>query len=265
MDMCMCRSVLVLLMSVLVRGSSHTCLEELNWVPSSSYSNKKFDGTAKVSKTIKSTLECISFCIFSGNKVSVIYDKTDQWCTCHNLPLSSLTLANAQDAVAFGETSLPADAVDTWISTIIRESSHFSSWVSSYPATKMKGPPDFYPSYGNTQNAWCPGDRDSNQYVELGIPEAIYIAEIHIYEVFWAGGVESVSIRDSNSKWIVVWSTTTFLKLEKSRIFIPAFIPPDFKSNAIRIDLGLGATGEWSEFDAVRVVGSRTRRRINLV
>ncbi|XP_048238872.1 uncharacterized protein LOC124148171 [Haliotis rufescens] len=265
MDMHMYSTIVGLMMTMVVHGSTGTCLEDLNWTPSSSYSNKKFSGAVKVSQTVSGKLACISFCIFSGTKVAIVYDKTDQRCTCHNLPLSSLTLVDAPGAVAMGKTTLPADAVDTWIATIIKESSHYSFLFNSYPASSMKGPPDYYPSYGNTKKAWCPKSRDSNQYVELGIAEAIYIMEIHIYEVFWAGGVESVSVRDSNSNWMVIWSATTLSKIQESRIFVPTFIPPDFKADAIRIDLDLATTGEWSEFDAVRVIGSRTRRRISLV
>ncbi|XP_067659415.1 uncharacterized protein [Haliotis asinina] len=131
-----------------------------------------------------------------------------------------------------------------------------------YGGHKVIGAPDFYPSYGNTDNAWCPDYLDAEQFIELGIPDAIYITEIHIYEVFWAGGVESVSVRDSNSNWVSLWSTSTVSAIEESRIFAPHFVPPPFKSDAVRLDLDLATINNWSEFDAVRVIGTRTRWRI---
>ncbi|XP_046580032.1 uncharacterized protein LOC124287591 [Haliotis rubra] len=233
-------------------------------VPSSLYSGKKVSGSVKISKTVANLADCSSHCVLTGYKISFIFDPHTMMCTCHTLPLSALTLIPAAGAVAFGHDTLPTDVVDTWITSIIDSSSAYWVPFKDYSANNMLGAADFYPSYGNTQKAWCPGHLNDEQYVELGIPEPIYITEIHIYEVFWVGGVESLSIRDPNSDWMEVWRTPAFEKLETSRILIPNFMPPDFKSDAIRIDLDLSVQSVWSEFDAVRVVGTRIRTRHGL-
>ncbi|XP_071109905.1 F-box/LRR-repeat protein 4-like [Haliotis cracherodii] len=243
-------------------GGTATCSEELNLTPVLEYSDRKLNGMARKSKTVDNRAKCISHCFLQEGTVSMIFDPVHQLCTCHSLPLSSLTLGAAPGAMAFGAKDLPTGVVDTWVTRVIGESSHFKSLIYSYPASRMIGAPNYYPKYGNTNKAWCPGKRNADQFVELGIAEAIFITEIHIYEVFWAGGVEAVSVRDSNSNWVVLWRTTNLQTIKNSRIFTPEFLTPAFKSDAIRIDLDLGTTNVWSEFDAMRVVGTRNRTRI---
>ncbi|XP_071109906.1 F-box/LRR-repeat protein 4-like [Haliotis cracherodii] len=217
-------------------------------------------GAAKSFVNAESKLDCIAFCYFKGVKIAMTYDPSTLKCTCYNVLLSTGTAAPG--AVAYeltGEPNLIADTVDTWISSLIRESSVYSFTAYDYSGHNVIGAPDYYPSYGNTDLAWCPYYLDADQFIELGIPEAIYITEIHIYEVFWAGAVEAVSIRDSNSNWVPVWSTPAVSVIEESRIFVPSFVPPPFKSDAIRLDLDLATINNWSEFDAVRVIGTRSR------
>ncbi|XP_048238912.1 uncharacterized protein LOC124148197 [Haliotis rufescens] len=260
-DVC---GIMFCLASLLSGTGNGACLESMNMAPSSLYRSKKVSGSVKISKTVANVAECSSHCVVTGYKISFIFDPNTTLCTCHTLPLASLSLVPAAGAVAFGHETLPADVVDTWITSIIDFSSSYYSPFAYYGPNNMLGVADFYPEYGNTDKAWCPAHRNDAQYVELGISEPIYITEIHIYEVFKCGGVKSLSVRDPNSNWMVLWRTPAIELIETSRILIPNFMPPAFTSDAIRIDLDLGTANAWSEFDAVRVVGTRIRTRDGL-
>ncbi|XP_071109668.1 uncharacterized protein [Haliotis cracherodii] len=263
MDTHVC-GIMFCLASLLSGTSNGACLESMNMAPSSLYSGKKVSGSVKISKTVANVAECSSHCVVTGYKISFIFDPNTTLCTCHTLPLASLSLVPAAGAVAFGHEALPADVVDTWITSIIDVSSFHYLIFFDYSPTDILGPADFYPDYGFSDKAWRPEHLNDAQYIELGISEPIYIIEIHIYEVFKCGGVKSISVRDPNSNWMVLWRTPAIELIETSRILIPNFMPPAFTSDAIRIDLDLGIANDWSDLDAVRVVGTRIRTRDGL-
>lgn len=141
---------------------------------------------------------------------------------------------------------------------VIRFSSQFST--TSWAATRALGKENVYPNYGDFANAWASLSADEErEFLELGFDTIQTVRSIEIYETFNPGAIDSIFLRDANSKkWNLVYAKPVVKNLpEKSRIFSIYLMETKYFSDAIRIAINSPAIPGWNEIDAIAITGQR--------
>ncbi|KAL1507311.1 hypothetical protein AB1Y20_008157 [Prymnesium parvum] len=164
----------------------------------------------------------------------------------------------------------------------------------AWTAAEILGPPDFYPSYGDSPLGWdLSHENNGLEFIELRIPASLYITGIEVFETYKPGSIyrvsttrayvddntvaccgvdiqlegecESIPICSSNTTWDELWSGEASSAGESSRIFNPPVCPYTYKSDVIRLDLDTKAVPGWNNFDAVRVSGTSDLSKGNVI
>jgi hypothetical protein len=144
--------------------------------------------------------------------------------------------------------------VSQFVSRIISFSSEYSS--TNWSASKIIGPPRLNKIFGDNPNSWCPAIHNENQILELGFEKSVYLRQIRIYENFSGGAVTRIDALNDN-EYETVWSTNNPPVIKNHYdIFTPKFDPIDFSTNQIRIHLTLENRDEFTEIEAVEILGT---------
>lgn len=143
-----------------------------------------------------------------------------------------------------------------WAARVLGYSSQYT--VDDWSADQAIGQPDTYPAYGDLTTAWASTSEDAQrEFLQLGYDNPAPINSVSIYETWYPGAVDNISVRNPNTGlWETVWSGVATAAGSSSRIFTVTFPLTPFPVEAIRIDINSPAVPGWNEIDAVSVSGS---------
>lgn len=133
----------------------------------------------------------------------------------------------------------------------------------NYHADNMRGPPDFYPSYGDTGLGWGPSFEFENDWLVLELNVPMYIREIQVYEVYNPGTIVEISVANAYDRenpdattWEVVWSASEpKFPPPVSRAWSPPLCPKAIRAQFVRLYTD-SSSGIYSNLDAVSFVGN---------
>ncbi|XP_041362781.1 TD and POZ domain-containing protein 3-like [Gigantopelta aegis] len=145
--------------------------------------------------------------------------------------------------------------IKQWVSRIISFSSQYDN--NNWAASCVVGEPKVYPRYGDLSGSWASQSIDTNQYIELGFKEKVFVCEIDIYETMNAGGIKNISVRSPQGRWESVWSMPQVQVIQASRVFSPPIKDVSYKTDAVRLEIDCTACGTWVEIDAVQLIGRK--------
>lgn len=57
----------------------------------------------------------------------------------------------------------------------------------------------------------------------------MFVDQVYIYETYHAGGLQTLSVRDTANSWHLVWTTPNITVIRHSRIFAPDFQVLDYR------------------------------------
>ncbi|XP_060068603.1 speckle-type POZ protein-like [Ylistrum balloti] len=147
-----------------------------------------------------------------------------------------------------------ANTTELWVSRVCDYSSEYDP--VNWAANCVIGTPKVYPRYGDIHGAWAQGVCDSQQFLEVGFAEKLYLDEVHIYETYHAGSVHCIKAKNPDNTWVVIWTGQT-QNIRKSRIFKPDIVKKPFLTDELRIETDCSTSSSWAEIDAVMIVGRR--------
>ncbi|KAG2394250.1 hypothetical protein C9374_004014 [Naegleria lovaniensis] len=186
-------------------------------------------------------------------------------------PLVLLKTQDYYDEYEFGietKESLHADQkpltpVELWASDVIDCSSYWDgsgmgggngvNQTVSYGPRNVIGPSTIYPMAGSNGSAWCPNNTSGPEFITLKYEQAIQIQKVHVYETSCPGATCKISAkRLSDGEWVVLYSGASVTNTGV-RDFAPDLAVTDVVSDTIRLDLNM--PGQWTEIDAVKIIG----------
>lgn len=149
-------------------------------------------------------------------------------------------------------------AIRQYANFVIDFSSQYTA--TSWSANQVLGKENVHPDYGDNSSAWSPlTEDDQREYLVVGFDTAQTIHTIQIYETWYPGAIDTVSIRKENSDhWEIVYSRPALTDLpEKARIFSIYIRETSYLVDAVRIAINSPAIDGWNEIDAVAIRGQR--------
>ncbi len=128
--------------------------------------------------------------------------------------------------------------------------------------------------YGDNVNAWSPSTADSQrEYLVFGFDTVQTVKIIEIYETWFPGAIDTVYIRNSETRqWEIIYSKPALTELPDSARIFKFFLPLEttYFVDAIRMALNSPAVTDkldedgnaiegWNEIDAVAITGQRKK------
>eukprot|EP00727_Mastigamoeba_balamuthi_P000240 m51a1_g10212 hypothetical protein (1405) ;mRNA; f:95238-99763 len=138
-----------------------------------------------------------------------------------------------------------------------------SSVWPNYPAERACGPPDWYPSYGDSPSTWTPisgGLVDEWLLLEYEVP--VFATAVEVYETYSVDSVWRVSLLlEGLDEWLPVFQRPkrSEASAEQSQVFSPPLLQGFFpyRTRAVLLDVW-GVQDDAIEIDAVKLVGTRS-------
>lgn len=127
-------------------------------------------------------------------------------------------------------------AIRQYATSVIDYSSQYST--GSWSANRVLNKENVYPNYGDISNAWASQSSDgAREYLVLGFDTLQTVRTVEIYETFNPGAVDSLFIRNADTKkWVKIYSKPVQTDLPKeSRIFTVYPKESVFLVDALRI------------------------------
>ncbi|MBX2962717.1 MAG: hypothetical protein KF687_09405 [Cyclobacteriaceae bacterium] len=132
--------------------------------------------------------------------------------------------------------------------------------AGNWSANQALGKENVYPVYDDDIRAWSPSTANGQrEYLVLGFDTLQTIHTIEIYETWYPGAVDTVSIRNAGTQqWEKVYAKPAVTNLpEEARIFSIYLRETTYLIDAIRLALNCPAVDGWNEIDAVAITGQR--------
>ena len=123
----------------------------------------------------------------------------------------------------------------------------------AFSAKQVIGAADVYPYYGyDKAGVWAINNEfSSREYIVLKYNQAVYVAQINIYETVKAGSIIKIEVKNiQNNQWLLVWESSSPQLIESSRIFSPTLTATSFKTQEVRLTLNC-SLGGYCDIDAV--------------
>ena len=137
----------------------------------------------------------------------------------------------------------------------------FSSQRSTtlWSAGHVLGPPDVYPDYVDSPNAWASLTADGQaEHLDVQFSDPAAVSFVSVYETFNPGAIDAIFVMNPGTGLFEeVWSGTPAAAPEESRIFSVTFPQTAYPVSVVRIQLDSPAVPGWNEIDAVGI-GSGT-------
>jgi hypothetical protein len=121
-----------------------------------------------------------------------------------------------------------------------------------YSANQVIGAANVYPNYGDYVLAWSINySSKAMDYIVLKYNQAVYVAQINIYETSSAGSIIKIEVKNNQTnEWSIVWQSSSPQLIKSSRIFSPTLTATSFKTQEVRLTLDC-SLGDWCDIDAV--------------
>eukprot|EP00299_Pterocystis_sp_00344_P015203 c7581_g1_i1.p1 GENE.c7581_g1_i1~~c7581_g1_i1.p1 ORF type:complete len:770 (+),score=205.62 c7581_g1_i1:44-2353(+) len=157
-----------------------------------------------------------------------------------------------------------------WVTRVIAFSSQHRNIDCN--ANQLIGKPLVFPKSGEHSGVWSPSSINrGSEFLELEFDIPVFVCGVQVYEIQNPGTVAKISVRDYHGGWYPVWtrkepvvsdppsdeaeSVVPDPPNDEAVIFCPWFMPPEFKSNAVRLDLDTKGAVKWTQIDAVKLLG----------
>ena len=149
-------------------------------------------------------------------------------------------------------TNLPNGTISQWASFAIA-SSEFSD--ESWAAFQAEGAPDTY-DCGDSITAWAAAKSSTVEWIELHYDIPVEVTEINIYQSYNPDQVVAVELLATDGKSIPVFTQAQTAE-ENCPYILSLAVNSNFASDGIRITIDQSALNDWTEIDAVELIGLR--------
>ncbi len=141
-------------------------------------------------------------------------------------------------------------AISQWSSRAIA-SSEFST--NSWSASQAEGAPDTF-ICGDNKTAWAAANSSTVEWIELRYETDVRVTGINIYQNFNPDQVVTVELIAANGEIVPVYTQTQVAE-ESCPYILSLSVESNFASNGVRITIDQSALGDWTEIDAVELIG----------
>lgn len=178
---------------------------------------------------------------------------TDGVVSAVGIGTTTLIASSGTAQATIGVEVVPENFVMQWANTATASSQYDAVFWSPAQAT---GAPNVT-SCNEESNAWASAGPDLD-WLELQYQTPVRPAEIRIYEVWAPGSIVKVEVKDLTGAYHTVYSAEPKLStagcLRMLSVPVANFSEP---VSAVRLTLDQRVTGDWTEVDAVRLMGYR--------
>ncbi len=137
---------------------------------------------------------------------------------------------------------------------------------ADYAACRALGAYDVYPAAGDDANAWAHEIEDGStspvpgrEWLSLGFGTPQVVDSVFIYQTLNPGFIDTVYIRDSQTKvWNIVY-TNSSIQLDPdsaARILIVSIPVTSYLVDGVRITMDASVINDWKEIDAIGISGT---------
>eukprot|EP00727_Mastigamoeba_balamuthi_P010979 m51a1_g6503 hypothetical protein (1410) ;mRNA; f:215860-220370 len=138
-----------------------------------------------------------------------------------------------------------------------------SSFWPNYPAERVLGPPDWYPSYGDSPLTWTPVTNGLvDEWLLLEYQHPVFATDVVVYETYSTDSVWRVSLLlEETGQWVDAFQRPkrTDASPEEARVFSPPLLQGFFPFHTRAVLLSVwGILNDAVEIDAVKLVGIRS-------
>lgn len=140
-----------------------------------------------------------------------------------------------------------------WASSVVDVSSQYSD--PAWSASRVLGPPDVYPAYGDHDKAWASlGADDRPEYIEVAFDPPERASGVEIYETFNPGAIDKLELITVKGKRIEIplgtqptGGTTSVVSRHHLRCTREPIA-------SVRVSLDSPRVPGWNELDAIGIV-----------
>lgn len=109
---------------------------------------------------------------------------------------------------------------------------------------------------GDNTSAWAAAFADTDgEWLELSYTQPVFPTEVRIYETYHPGGIVRVELISTVSEYITIWEGQPRAVEECPRVFSIPVSDVETPITGLRITLDQSVIGDWSEIDAVQLLG----------
>jgi hypothetical protein len=172
-------------------------------------------------------------------------------------PLGTATTAGgeaapAQESGGGAAPAVPAQEIEQWASGATASSEYGSD---SWSAAQATGVPNTA-ECGDIVTAWASATSDGVDWLKLVYNTPVVPTRIDIYQTYNPGAINRVEVVDTNGQTYEVYQAAPTV-LETCPYVLSIFVSGvNARVNTVIIHVDQSATMEWSEIDAVQLVGT---------
>lgn len=162
-----------------------------------------------------------------------------------------LLLSNDDEmAIEAGFSSNSNGTISQWASRT-SASSEFSN--DSWAAFQAEGAPDTL-ECGDLPTAWAAANSKSVEWIELYYETAVVVTELNIHQSYTPDQVVSVALIATSGENVPIFTQTQIAE-ENCPYILSLTVESDFPSDGVRITIDQSALSDWTEIDAVELIG----------
>lgn len=168
-------------------------------------------------------------------------------------PAAEATAASVATAIAPTGTAIPeANLLRQWAA----EASASSFYAPDYDPAGAVGPPDV-PACQDSPDAWASSDPNGLETLELRFKTPVFAVGVNVHQNHQPGFISQVELIDERGVARVVYSGEPALLAECPFVLRVGFDQTLTRIVAVRLTLDQRSGANWSEVDAVELVGLR--------
>ncbi len=161
-------------------------------------------------------------------------------------------------APAPGQTTTTAPTTPVTDTNMLRQwassASASSHYGEEYAPDSATGPPDVE-GCTDSPDAWAPETPDSLETLELEYDTPVFAAQVNIHQTHQPGFVTKVEVRDESGSYTTVYEGEARLSSACPDVMQVSFTPTLFPVRAVRLTIDQRQDANWSEIDAVELIG----------
>jgi len=147
-------------------------------------------------------------------------------------------------------SNLPDGGITQWANSAIA-SSEFSN--DSWAAFQAEGAPDTF-NCGDLPTAWAAANSSSVDWIELYYDIPVEVTEINIYQSYNPDQVVAVELIATDGDYVPIFEQAQVAE-ENCPYILSLAVESNFASNGVRITIDQSLLSDWTEIDAVELIG----------
>lgn len=148
-------------------------------------------------------------------------------------------------------TIRPSGALSHQWASEATASSHYGE---DYGPENVVGPPDVE-GCQDSPNAWAPATPDTLETLEVTFETPVFASQINIHQNHQPGFVTEVELLDERGSYTTVYTGTARLQSVCPQVMKVSFEPLIFRVVGARLTIDQRGDANWSEIDAVELIG----------